>query len=156
MYAVTYSPSVSPNNLSAVFTPSGGAAQTPVVGSIAANGVNSMILGMTFTAKGAPVVGTEYVKYSLTTSGVLQNVNTYVGSLLATGGMFDAESTSAASQSKNIDTQVTAMSARIAQYQQNLQSAFTRMEISLNKLQMQGAALAQKLGTTTSSSPTGQ
>ena len=153
MYALTYTPGSTPNNLSAIFTPSGGfPPQSPVLGSVSAGGVNSMILGMTLTAKGAPVAGTEYVKYTLTTGGVLQNANTYIGSLLASGGMFDAESTSASSQSKNIDKQISAINARVQQYQQNLQSQFTRMEIAMNKLQMQGAALAQKLGTSSSSS----
>jgi flagellar capping protein FliD len=41
------------------------------------------------------------------------------------------------------------MQARITQRQDTLQRQFTRMEISLQKLQMQGASLAQKLGSTT-------
>jgi flagellar hook-associated protein 2 len=147
MYAITYNPAVTPNNLSAVFTPAGGPAQPAFTGSIAASGVNSMIGGLTLTAKGAPVAGTEYVKYQLTTGGVLQTVNTYVSSVLATGGMFDAQSTSATDQSKRLDAQITAMNTRLAQRQQTLQRQFTRMEMSLSKLQMQGAALTQKLPT---------
>jgi flagellar hook-associated protein 2 len=146
MYAITYNPALTPNNLSAVFTPAGGPAQPAFTGSIAASGVNSMIGGLTLTAKGAPVAGTEYVKYQLTTGGVLQTVNTYVSSVLATGGMFDAQSTSATDQSKRLDAQITAMNTRLAQRQQTLQRQFTRMEMSLSKLQMQGAALTQKLG----------
>jgi flagellar capping protein FliD len=107
-----------------------------------------MVTGLTFTAKGTPVAGTEYVNYTVTTSGVLQNVGTYVSSLLATGGMFDAESTSATAQNKNIDARVTDMNNRLAQRQRTLQRQFTQMEISLQKLQSQGASLLQKLGST--------
>jgi flagellar capping protein FliD len=60
--------------------------------------------------------------------------------------MFDAQSTSATDQSKRLDAQITAMNTRLAQRQQTLQRQFTRMEMSLSKLQMQGAALTQKLG----------
>jgi flagellar capping protein FliD len=56
-------------------------------------------------------------------------------------------STSATDQSKRLDAQITAMNTRLAQRQQTLQRQFTRMEMSLSKLQMQGAALTQKLPT---------
>jgi flagellar capping protein FliD len=149
MYAITYNPALSPNNLSAVFTPSGGgAAQPAVTGSIAANGVNSSILGLTLTGKAAPVAGTEYIKYQLTTGGVLQAVNTYVGGMLATGAMFDAESTTATDQSKRIDDQVTRKNAQLAMRQSSLQSQFTRMEVALQKLQGQSSSLLAKLSST--------
>lgn len=148
-YAVTYNPSLSPNNLSSVLRPAaGGALGAPVTGSIVAGGTNSMVAGLTFTAKSAPVSGTEYIKYTVTTKGVLQDVNTYLSSLTASGGMFDAESTSAAAQQKSLDSQIAAMNARITQRQQTLQLQFTRMEVALNKLQSQGGALASKLGPT--------
>jgi flagellar capping protein FliD len=143
VYKVTYTPSATPNNLSAIFNPTGFLPQAAITGPITAGGATSIIAGLTITAKAAPAAGTEYVKYTVTTGGVLQQVNTYVNSLLATGAIFDAESTSATAQSKRIDDQVAAMTARLATRQATLQRQFTGMELALQKLQTQSAALAR-------------
>jgi flagellar hook-associated protein 2 len=144
-YAITYTPGAT-NNLSSTFKPVGGSAGTAVTGNVIAGGTSALIAGLTLTAKGAPVAGTEYVKYTVTTSGVLQNLSAYLTQALATGGVFDAEQTSATAQTASIDKQVAALNDRLTQRQQRLQKQFTNLEVSLAKLQQQNVSMMQKLG----------
>jgi flagellar hook-associated protein 2 len=146
-YQITYTPSAT-NNLSATFLSNTGSG-APLTGLIAAGGTSSVVPGMVLSAKSAPVAGTEYVNYTVSSAGVLQGVNNYLSQMLAPGGAFDAESQSAASQSKSIDSQIASLNARLALKQQTLQNQFTKMEVALAKLQQQGASLSSKLSAST-------
>jgi flagellar hook-associated protein 2 len=146
-YAITYNPSAGVNNASVVFTPVGGSAAPAVTGAVTAGGANtSLIPGLTLTAKGAPVAGTEYVKYTVTNSGVLQNLSAYLSKALATGGVFDAEQVSATAQTKAVDLQVTKLNERLAIRQQTLQKQFAHLEVALGKLQQQNVSMISRLG----------
>ena len=149
-YALTYNPSVTTNNLTATFIGRDTGTSMPVVGSISAGNTNAMIPGLLLAAKSAPVGGTEYVSYNVTSAGVLQGVNNYLNSLLQPGGVFDAEQQSAGSQTQSIDKRIQAVNRRLTEKQQTLQAQFTAMEVALAKLQRQSASLASKLGSSSS------
>lgn len=151
-YQITYSPSATVNNLTAVFTGGGAGQPGGLTGTITPGGGSAMIAGMTLTAKAAPIGGTEYVNYHVTTSGVLQGVNGYLNNLLEPGGVFDTEQQGAAQQTTDINHQITDMNNRINQYQQTLQTQFTAMESALATLQQQGASLGVQLSSPSSSS----
>jgi flagellar capping protein FliD len=154
-FQISYNASSTTNNLNAVFTSSGAGGLPPATGTIAAGSSSAMVPGLVLTAKGAPVAGTEYVAYNVSTAGVLQGVNNYLSTLLEPGGLFDSEQTSAATQTKDVNDQITAMNQRISAYQQTLQSQFTSMEVALAKLQTQGGQLASALGNANSSTSGG-
>ena len=154
-FAITYNPSGGANNLSAVFSSSGIGGMAPASGSISPGGISSVVPGLILTAKSAPVAGTEYVTYNVTTAGVLQGVNNYLTQMLQPGGVFDAEQQSASNQTTALNNQITAMNTRITQYQKTLQTQFTAMEVALAKLQQQGGALGMQLGSGSGSASSG-
>jgi flagellar hook-associated protein 2 len=153
-YQISYDPSATGKNLSAVFTGTGFGSTTST-GTITPGGASAMIPGLILNAKSNPVGGTEYLQYHVTTSGVLQNVNGYLSSLLQPGGLFDVEQQGAATQTTDINSRIQSMNDRISQYQQTLQSQFTAMETALAKLQQQGAQLGLQLGGSSSGSGSG-
>jgi flagellar hook-associated protein 2 len=144
-YQITYNPAVTTNNVTSIFTASSGGTSAAVLGTVTAGSTTGVVPGMLLTAKGAPVAGTEYVTYNVTTSGVFQGVGNYLTSLLQTGGVFDTESQIATKQTTDINNQITSLNTRLTQRQQTLQAQFTQMEVAMSKLQQQSASLTQKL-----------
>ncbi|MBV9895611.1 MAG: flagellar filament capping protein FliD, partial [Chloroflexi bacterium] len=141
-YQISYNPSATGNNLTAVFK---GGDSTPLNGKISSGGINVMVPGLTLTAKSAPAAGIEYVTTNVATAGVLQNANNYLTTLLQPGGIFDTESQGAATQTTQLQNQITSLNQMLQQRQQTLQAQFTQMEVSMSQLQQQGASLASKL-----------
>ncbi len=135
-------------NLSSVFTPTSGVAQAAVLGTITAGGTNSTLInGLTLTATGAlpAAAGTDNVTFTVTSRGVLQNVSDYLNGVLGSNGMFAAETSSAASDQRRLDTQINDATDRLQQKQLDLQRKFTAMEQALATLQQQSTSIMNSL-----------
>ena len=151
-YRITYNPTG--NALSSVFTPSGGAAQAAVTGTISAGGLNtSLIPGLSIRANGTlpSASGSDSVAYTATTAGLMQSLNSYLNTALGASGLFQTEQNESQSQLRDISKQIADQNDFLTQKQQTLQAQFTAMEVALSQLQAQSSSLAGSLGGLSSS-----
>jgi flagellar hook-associated protein 2 len=135
-------------NLSSVFTPTVGAAQPAVLGKITAGGTNSSLInGLVLTANASlpTSAGTDTLTFTVTSRGVVQSVNNYVNTALATTGLFGTETSGAASDQRRLDVQISAAQTQLNLKQQSLQRKFTAMESALAQLQNQSQSLLSQI-----------
>jgi flagellar hook-associated protein 2 len=139
-------------NLSAVFTADGSTPLAPLTGTISAFGTNSTLIpGLTITAGALPSSSmTDTITYR--SSGILGMLNDYLTTQLGTGGVFDAEHTSANSELSSLSSQITNANALLAQRQQTLQQQFTAMETAMAQIQSQNGSLLSSMGISSSQS----
>jgi flagellar capping protein FliD len=76
---------------------------------------------------------------------VVQSVNNYVNTALATTGLFGTETSGAASDQRRLDVQISAAQTQLNLKQQSLQRKFTAMESALAQLQNQSQSLLSQI-----------
>jgi flagellar hook-associated protein 2 len=148
-YRVTVDPS---GNLSTVFTPDGGTALSPMLGSVSANSSNTTLIpGLTINVGTLPR-STVTDTISFHQSGILGTLNDFLTRQLGSGGVFDTEHTAANAQVGSLNSQITNANALLAQRQQTLQQQFTAMETALAQIQAQGGNMLAQMGVSNNSS----
>jgi flagellar hook-associated protein 2 len=149
LYRVTVDPL---GNLSMVFTADGSGPLSPITGTISANGSNSTLIpGVTINVGALPgSTVTDTISYR--SSGLLGMLNDYLTTQLGTGGVFDAEHTSANSELGSLNSQITDANTLLAQRQQTIQQQFTAMETAMAQIQQQNGSLLASMGVSPSSS----
>ncbi len=128
--------------LTVTFTPDDGS--TPIIssGSIAASGTNTTLIpGVTITAKGTLVAGTDSVTLSATTQGAGLSFQSYIDSLTRTDGVFDTRDQSLQSSINDLNKQIDDMNRRIDTEQQQLIQKYSNLEVTISQLQTQQQAL---------------
>jgi len=84
-------------------------------------------------------------------NGIMGAVNSSVNQYTTVGGTLDGKVASIASQTKQYDSQITAMQARISKYQDTLQDEYDQLETTMTNLKSQGSSLTAMLTSNSSS-----
>ena len=139
-------------NVTSVFTPIGGSPQAAITGMITANGSNSTLIpGLTLNVGALPASGKATDTLTFGQSGLLTSLSDYLTTQLGKGGVFESEHTAAATDLKNLGSQITNANDLLTQKQATLQAQFTAMEVALAQLQSQGGQFAASMGASSSS-----
>jgi flagellar hook-associated protein 2 len=132
--------------LSAVFTPTGGAPQTAITGSIAAGGTNStLIAGLTLTARGTLGAGVQTIDVDVSARGVLHPLEDYLRGLTNATGALAAREDEHDRQITRLDKTIEQMEERLERKRATLEAKFARMEVALAKLQSQSGSLEAQI-----------
>ena len=130
-------------NLSSVFTPTGGSAQTAVTGTIAAGGSNSTLLsGLVLNARDPFVAGTDTI---LVTPGdsVSGRLASYLDSLISSStGSLTNSGKSDQDEITRLGKQIAAKEDLLVEKEARLQARFTALEVVLARLQAQAGQSA--------------
>lgn len=142
--AGTYSiSSTTTGQLNVTFKPADGSTSVVQTGSIAAGGTNtSLIPGVTLTAAGALVNGTDTITIAATERGIGLALNDYVQSLTRTGGTFETRETEFQSRIDSIADQIERLEERAEAREAQLVRQFTALEVTIGRLQGQQEALS--------------
>lgn len=128
--------------LTVTFKPDDGSTSVTQTGAIAAGGTNtSLIPGVTLTALGALVAGTDTITIAATERGVGLALHSYVDSLTRAGGTFSGRDDEFQARIDSIDEQIERLEARSEAREQQLSRQFTALEITIGRLQSQQQAL---------------
>jgi len=143
--AGTYSiESTDAGNLLATFTPADGSAAVTKTGTIAPGGTNtSLIPGVTLTAAGTLVNGTNEIVVSASSQGFARMLESYVNSLTRTGGLLATRDEETSKVITDINSQIDRLEMRLANREDALVKKFTAMEMTISRLQSQQQALTQ-------------
>ncbi|GAC1313690.1 MAG: flagellar filament capping protein FliD [Chloroflexota bacterium] len=87
-------------------------------------------------------------------AGVMTSLTQFTTPTLASGGLFDSEKTSFASQQHDLSNQITNMQNLLSMRQQSLQAQFTAMEQAMAQLQGQGSQLISAMSSPSPYTPT--
>ncbi len=135
-----------PGVIEAVFTPTGGAAQQTVSGTIVANGVNTTLIpGVTLRAGPELVDGTHAITTTVATKGVAYKAADYLAVLTDVGGTLEKRKSELTSQIDTFKDRVENLERRLAQKEEQLTRKFLAMEKALSKLKADQNALIQAL-----------
>lgn len=133
-------------NLSAVFTPEGGAAEAAVTGTIAAGQTNTTLIpGITLTAKPVLEAGTQTITVSVSERGVLHPLLDYVNNLTAATGVLSDREAEENRRIQRLDKAIQQMEERLERKREQLERKFARLEVALAQLQVQGNALGAQI-----------
>ena len=131
-------------NVQATFQGVDGSAPQVTTGTISAGGTNTTLIpGLTLTAKGVLVSGTDYISVTATKQGFAKTLAEYVSSLSRSGGLITNSTDEMARTISNMSASIDRMNARLTAQQQMLVTKFSNMEQSISRLQGQGQALTQ-------------
>ncbi|MCL4533648.1 MAG: flagellar filament capping protein FliD [Bacteroidetes bacterium] len=135
-------------NLTVTFTPATGGSPTTRTGTITASGTNSTLIpGVTLTAKGTLVAGTDTITTTVNSKGVGIKLADYLNSLCGTNGTFDQLQQSSTSDIDEMNKSIATLQDRLDAKQQSLYARFSALEVALAQLQSQSTSLnAQLLG----------
>jgi flagellar hook-associated protein 2 len=129
--------------LSVLFQPADGSAAISQTGSIAAGGTNTTLIpGVTLTAAGALVAGTDSITITATEVGLGRSLHSYVDQLTRSGGTFDVRDDEFEARVDLIDDQIERLERRADAREQQLQRQFAALEVTIARLQGQQEALA--------------
>ncbi len=130
--------------LTATFTPNDGSAPVTTTGTITAGGTNTTLIpGVTLTAAGALVAGTDTVAIGATQQGLARTLSEYIGVLTKTAGVLRARTDEMQNTVKDISDQIEKMQARLAVREQQLVKKFAQMEATIARMQNQQSALTR-------------
>ena len=140
VYSIT---STTSGQLTVTFTPDDGSTAVTQTSAIAAGGTNtSVIPGVTLTAAGALVNGTDTITITATEIGLGRTLHDYVASLTRAGGTFEARDDDFRARIEAIDAQIERLEDRAEAREQQLVRQFTALEVTIGRLQGQQEALA--------------
>jgi flagellar hook-associated protein 2 len=131
-------------NIEATFQGNDGSAPLVTTGTITAGGTNTTLIpGLTLTAKGALVQGTDLITIGATTQGFGKTVHEYLNSISRTGGLLATRSDEMQVQITSMNRQIDTMNARLTARETALIRKFSAMELSISRLQGQQQQLTQ-------------
>lgn len=131
-------------NIEATFQANDGSAPQVTSGTITAGGTNTTLIpGLTITAKGALVAGTDLVTIGATTQGFGKTIHEYLNSISRSGGLLSTRADEMQTQITDMNRQVERMNARLSAREAALVKKFSAMEQSIARLQGQQQQLAQ-------------
>lgn len=131
-------------NLMATFHPDDGSAATTKNGTIAAGGTNSTLIpGVTLTAAGTLVAGTNQIVIGAPQHGLAKSLNEFIDSLTRSGGLLASRDEETKSLISDINDQIDRLEARVSAREEQLVKKFTAMELTISQLQSQQQALTQ-------------
>ncbi|MBT5773740.1 MAG: flagellar filament capping protein FliD [Dehalococcoidia bacterium] len=138
-YSIT---STASGGLTVVFQPDDGSTAVTQTGSIAASGTNTTIIpGVTLTAAGVLVAGTDTITIAATERGIGLAMHDYVDTLTRTGGTFDIRDEEYDARIDIIEEQIERLEKRAEARELFLSRQFTALEQTIGRLQQQGQAL---------------
>ena len=141
-YTFTVDTAASPN-LTVVFDPDNGDADTTVTYTVAAIDVNTDIIpGMSITFAGALADGSDTITVTRPERGIAVKLDDYLFGLLRTDGIFDAREDRAKREIKDIDEQIARLDDLLDAEERSLILRFTRLEATLARMQGQQNSLA--------------
>ena len=142
-YSIT---STSSGALTVVFQPADGSTSVTQTGSIAAGGTNiTLIPGVTLTAAGTLVDGTNTITIVATERGISRALYDYVDSLTRAGGTFEPRDDEFKTRIDSIDDQIERLGQRAEAREAQLIRQFTALELTISRLQSQGDALSSMM-----------
>ena len=129
-------------NLEATFQANDGSAPIVTPGVISAGGTNTTLIpGLTLTAKGALVSGTDFLTIGASQQGFGKTLYEYINALSRTGGLL-ANSTDEMQQSiVDMNKQIDLMTTRLNARQDQLVRKFTNIELAISRMQSQQQVL---------------
>ena len=146
VYTFTVDTAASPN-LTVVFDPDNGDADSSVTYTIAANDVNTDIIpGMSITIGAVLADGSDTITVTRPQRGIAVKLDDYVYGLLRTNGVFDARVDRTKREVADIDAQIHKLNDVLDSEERSLVLRFTRLEATLARLQGQQSSLAGLLG----------
>ena len=140
-YTIT---STNTGSLTVTFAPDNGG--TPVVSTatIAAGGTNTTAIpGVTITAKGVLVNGTDTITIAATQEGVGKALHEYIESFTRSGGIVEQKSAEMQRRIDDINKQIETMNKRVEARREYLVRQYAQLEVTLQQLQGQQTALSQ-------------
>ena len=139
-YAIT---STSSGQLTVTFTPDDGSTAVTQIGSIAASGTNtSLIPGVTLTAAGTLVNGTDTITIAATERGIGVALHDYVDTLTRAGGTFESRNDEFEARIDIIEEQIERLEKRAEAREAMLMRQFSALELTISRMQQQGEALS--------------
>lgn len=130
--------------LQATFQPNDGSAATTRNGSITASGTNATLIpGVTLTAKGALVAGSDQITVGASTEGFAKTLSEYLASLSASGGALTTRSDEMQTTITDIGKQIDRLQSRLDAKESALVKKFAAMEQVFLKIQGQQQSLSQ-------------
>jgi len=140
VYTVT---STTSGQLTVTFKPDDGSTTVLQTGSIAAGGMNTTLIpGVTLTAAGALVNGTDTITMAATERGIGLALNDFVNSLTRGGGTFEIRDDEFQARIDSIADQIERLEDRAEAREAQLVRQFTALEVTIGRLQSQQEALS--------------
>jgi len=134
--------STASGELTVTFTPDDGSTQVTQVGSIAASGTNTTLIpGVTLTAAGVLVNGTDTITIAPTERGIGVALHDYVDTLTRTGGTFEIRDEEFDARITIIEEQIERLEKRAEARELMLSRQFSALEQTIGRLQQQQQAL---------------
>lgn len=131
-------------NLQATFQANDGSAPLVTSASITASGTNTTLIpGLTITAKGTLVQGTDLVTIEATQQGFGKTIHEYINSISRTGGLLSTRADEMQSRISAMNRQIDTMEARLTARESTLMKKFSAMELAISRLQGQQQQLTQ-------------
>ena len=135
--------STSSGQLNVTFKPDDGSTSVVQTGSISAGGTNTTLIpGVTLTAAGVLVDGSDTITIAATERGVGLALRDYVGSLTRAGGTFETRDDEFQARIDSIADQIERLEERAEAREAQLVRQFTALEVTIGRLQGQQEALA--------------
>jgi flagellar capping protein FliD len=145
-YTFTIDTSASPN-LTVVFDPENGDADTTVTYTVAANDVNTDVIpGMSITLGAVLADGSDVITVTRPERGIAVKLDDYLFGLLRTDGVFDAREGRAEAEIADIDDQIARLDDMLDNEERSLIMQFSRLEATIARMQGQQNSLAGLLG----------
>lgn len=134
-------------DLQATFQPDDGSTAVVSTGSIAAGGTNdTLIPGVTITAAGVLVDGSNEIVISATSEGFAKTLSEYIDSLTRTGGLLENRNEEMSNVISDINAQIDRLERRVTAREEQLVKKFTAMEMAIAQMQSQQQALTAMQG----------
>ncbi|MGE3855632.1 MAG: flagellar filament capping protein FliD [Dehalococcoidia bacterium] len=131
-------------NIEATFQANDGSAPQVTTGTITAGGTNTTLIpGLTLTAQGALVQGTDLITIAATTQGFGKTVHEYLNAISRSGGLLATRADEMQTQIADMNQQIDRMNARLSARETALMRKFSAMEQAISRLQGQQQQLAQ-------------
>jgi flagellar hook-associated protein 2 len=135
--------STSSGQLNVTFKPDDGSTSVVQTGSIAAGGTNTTLIpGVTLTAAGTLVDGSDTITIAATERGIGLALRDYVSSLTRAGGTFETRDDEFQARIDSIADQIERLEERAEAREAQLIRQFTALEVTIGRLQGQQEALA--------------
>jgi flagellar hook-associated protein 2 len=138
-YSIT---STTTGQLTVTFTPDDGSTQVTQIGSIAAGGTNTTLIpGVTLTAAGVLVNGTDTITIAATERGIGVEFHDYVDALTRAGGTFEIRDDEYDARITIIEEQIERLERRAEARVLMLNRQFSALELTISRLQQQQQSL---------------
>ena len=134
--------SASNGDLTMTFTPDNGGTAVVRTATISPGEVNSTLIpGMTLTFAGTLVDGTDTITVAASEEGIAKALHEYVDSYTRAGGVMSGRDAEMQSRITAINEQIETMEARVATRRDRLIRQYANLEVTMQRLQQQQAAL---------------